>query len=89
MREQRRGRNVRRQHAGGTRFPGVWERGRCCTAVANLMEQVCRGKLPAFHSLGILAACAGNQPGPRCEEKKNREKRKKMKGKALRGMWTI
>lgn len=50
--------------------------------VANLVEQVCRGKLPAFHSLGILAACAGTEPGPRCEEKQKQGEEKEKEGKS-------
>lgn len=33
---------------GDMQFPGIWQRGRrCCAAAANLLEQVCRGKVPA------------------------------------------
>lgn len=72
MGEQRRAGRVGMQHAGAVQFPGIWSRGRCDAAVANLLEQVCRGKLPACHPLGSLAVCAGKEPGLRCEGKQKK-----------------
>lgn len=50
--------------------------------MANPVEQVCRGKLPACQPLGILAACAGKEPGPRCEEKQKQGEEKGKEGKS-------
>lgn len=58
---------------------GAWE---VLCSVANLVEQVCRGKLPACHPPGILAACAGKEPGPRCEEKQKQGEEKGKEGKS-------
>lgn len=77
MGEQRRAGRVGMQHAGAMQFPGIWSRGRCDAAVANLLEQVCRGKLPACHPLGSLAVCAGREPGLRCEGKQKKREGEK------------
>lgn len=58
--------------------------------VANLLEQVCRGKPPACHPLGSLAVCAGKEPGPRCEGRQKQEGEKGVKGrKKPRGVGTM
>lgn len=55
--------------------------------MANLLEQVCRGKLPACHPLGSLAVCAGKEPGPRCEGKQKQEGRRERKEEKSQEEW--